>query len=81
MSTNYLTDFVDIKQIRHKISSRSQVQSHGDDFSNLTFIKHLLCMGHYAVCFAGVDNLLLPRTQGGVFIIPVSPMRRGSLTC
>lgn len=62
-----MTDFADIKQVRHKISLRSQVQSHGGGFRNRTFTEHLLCRGHYFAGFAGADTLLLPRTQGGVF--------------
>lgn len=76
LSTNYGPDFVDIKPIRHKIPSRFQAQSHGDDFSNLTCIEHLLYTRHCSRCFAGVYNLFLPTTQKGAFNIPILPTRK-----
>lgn len=76
LSTNYGPDFVGIKQIRHKIPSSFQAQSHGDDFSNWTCIEHLLYTRHCSRCFAGVYNLFLPTTQKGAFNIPILPTRK-----
>lgn len=76
LSTNYGPDFVDIKQIRHKIPSRFQAQSHGDDFSNLACIEHLLYTSHCSRCFAGVYNSFLPPTQKGAFNSPILPTRK-----
>lgn len=68
--------FVNIKQIEHRIPSKSKAQSHGDYFSNSICIEHLLCMRLCSKCFVGVNNLFFPTTQEGVSSIPISPIRK-----